>query len=119
MVERFWFGKITCIDLHGVDREIITNPESIKIFIYNLCKTLKMKRHGETLVDRFGSGRLEGYSALQFIETSSITCHFDEFADRAFIDVFSCKEYDSQKIVNFCKKYLKAKHGSYNTINRQ
>ena len=108
MVERFWFGKITCIDLYDVNSEIITNPLRIKQFIKDLCKSLKMQRHGETLVDRFGSGRLEGYSALQFIETSSITAHFDEVGNRAFIDVFSCKEYDSKKISEFCRKYLNA-----------
>jgi hypothetical protein len=37
---------------------------------------------------------LEGPSAMQFIETSSITIHADETAGRCFIDVFSCREFD-------------------------
>jgi hypothetical protein len=31
---------------------------------------------------------------MQFIETSSITVHADEFACRCFIDVFSCRAFD-------------------------
>ena len=31
---------------------------------------------------------------MQFIETSSITVHADEFSGRCFIDVFSCRPFD-------------------------
>jgi S-adenosylmethionine/arginine decarboxylase-like enzyme len=46
------------------------------------------------LLDRFGDGELEGWSALQFIETSSITLHADEVFGRCFVDVFSCRPFD-------------------------
>ena len=45
--------------------------------------------------DRFGDGELEGWSALQFIETSSITLHADEVSGRCFVDVFSCRPFDA------------------------
>jgi S-adenosylmethionine/arginine decarboxylase-like enzyme len=48
------------------------------------------------LLDRFGDDELEGWSALQFIETSSITIHADEVFGRCFVDVFSCKPFDAQ-----------------------
>jgi hypothetical protein len=38
---------------------------------------------------------LEGWSALQFIKTSSITIHADKVFGRCFIDVFSCRPFDS------------------------
>lgn len=113
-----WWGKSTSIDLYNVDRLLITNPDKIKKFIADLCTAIKMKRHGETLIDRFGSGDLEGYSALQFIETSSVTAHFDETENRAFLDVFSCKDYNPITLVEFCKKELKSNSVRTFTIDR-
>ena len=46
---------------------------------------------------------------MQFIETSTITAHFDEQGNRAFIDIFSCKTYNAKKVALFCKKFFKAK----------
>ena len=68
-----------------------------------------MKRYGPPLIKRFGAGALEGYSALQFIHTSSVTIHFDETANRAFIEIFSCKFFDPKKAELFCKTFLQAK----------
>jgi S-adenosylmethionine decarboxylase len=33
-------------------------------------------------------------SAMQFIETSSITLHADEVLGRCFVDIFSCRSFD-------------------------
>lgn len=68
-----------------------------------------MKRFGEPMIKKFGAGDLLGYSALQFIETSSITLHFDETENRAFIEIFSCKFFDPEKAKIFCHKFLEAK----------
>jgi hypothetical protein len=53
-----------------------------------------MRAHGPLAIDRFGDGELEGWSAMQFIETSSITVHADEVWRRCFVDVFSCRRFD-------------------------
>lgn len=68
-----------------------------------------MKPHGEPMVERFGTGDLEWYSMLQFIETSSITVHLDEREDRAFVDIFSCKDFDEKEAEEFSKKYFEWK----------
>ena len=54
-----------------------------------------MRAHGPLMLDRFGDGELEGWSAMQFIQTSSITVHTDEVGDRCFVDVFSGRPFDS------------------------
>ena len=74
-----------------------------------LCDSINMKRYGPTMLKRFGEGELEGYSALQFIETSSVTIHFDETKDRTFIEIFSCKYFDPKKALRFCKEFLQAR----------
>ena len=53
-----------------------------------------MRAHGPLMLERFGDGELEGWSAMQFIQTSSITLHADEAGGRCFVDVFSCRRFD-------------------------
>ena len=102
------WGKLAIINLYKCDKEI-KNKKKIKEFIQTLCKNINMKKVGSVKVKRFGKGKLEGYSVFQFIDTSSIVCHFDEIQNRAFIDIFSCRNFDAQKAENFAKKFFKAK----------
>jgi len=103
------WGLLASINLYGCDKEKITTPCIMRDFIKKLCAEIDMKPHGDTLIDKFAEGSLEGYSLMQFIETSSITIHFDDkIGDRAFIDIFSCKYFDAEKAGAFCKEYLQA-----------
>lgn len=97
------------IDCYGCNSEYIKDKVKIKEFIAELCDHIKMVRYGEPLIERFAEGPLEGCSAMQFIETSSVTMHFDELEDRAFIDVFSCAFFDPEEARKFCEKFLEAK----------
>lgn len=106
--KRWWWGRSVSVDLHEYDVELLTNPNAIKKFVRGLVKVLKMKRHGPTRIEKFGSGKLKGWSAMQFIKTSSITIHCDDKGKRAFIDIFSCKKYNPRKVGDFCKKFFKA-----------
>ena len=104
------WGLLASIDLAGCDHEMIQSPKAIKKFVAELVDLLKMQAHGPTLVEKFAEGSLEGYSAFQFIETSSIVIHFDDKqGDRAFIDIFSCCFFNPLSAEKFAKKYFKAK----------
>lgn len=100
---------LASLDLHNCQPEYIRQPKKIRQLIIGLCQRIKMKRFGPPLIKKFGRGELLGYSAMQFIETSSVTLHFDETKDRAFIEIFSCKYFDPNQALNFCQKFLKAK----------
>jgi S-adenosylmethionine decarboxylase len=104
--QKCW-GMVASINVYHCDREAISNPEQIYAFIKALCDSIDMVRHGEPHIERFAEGALEGYSAMQFIETSSVTMHFDEGENRAFVDIFSCKYFDYQKAEVFCREFLK------------
>jgi S-adenosylmethionine/arginine decarboxylase-like enzyme len=88
------WGILAAIDLHGCDRTRLADPDSIRRFVPTLIAAIGMRAHGSLMIDRFGDDELEGWSALQFIETSSITIHADEVFGRCFIDVFSCRAFD-------------------------
>ena len=115
----WWWGRSASVDLHHCDQKLVKSPAAIRRFVRGLTKELKMHRVGPTEIKRFGHGQLRGYSMIQFIETSTITAHFDEKGDRAFIDFFSCKKYSPKKVALFCKKYFKAKNHVLNVEERQ
>jgi S-adenosylmethionine/arginine decarboxylase-like enzyme len=108
MAQNWWWGRSASIDLHGCNQELITSPKAIERFVKELAAHLGMKRVGPTEIKRFGHGQLRGYSVMQFIETSTITAHFDEKGQRAFIDVFSCRQYSPKPIARFCRRYFQA-----------
>jgi S-adenosylmethionine/arginine decarboxylase-like enzyme len=85
---------LAAIDLHGCDRSRLEDPETLRRFVVRLVAAIGMRAHGPLALDRFGDGKLEGWSAMQFIETSSITVHADEVLARCFVDVFSCRRFD-------------------------
>ncbi|MEM2932646.1 MAG: S-adenosylmethionine decarboxylase [Candidatus Pacearchaeota archaeon] len=108
MAKKIW-GQTLSLDLSECAESILKSKKKLKEFCIELCKLLKMKRFGNPIIKRFGEGELEGYSAMQFIFTSSITIHADEYNSRAFIDIFSCKFFDKDKAKEFCKKFFEAK----------
>lgn len=110
VMKNFWWGRSLSVDLHECDYKLVKDPQAIIKFVHKLCKLIKMKRHGLTQVQRFGHGNLRGWSVSQFIETSSITAHFDEKGNRAFIDIFSCKTFNPKIAAKFCQKFFKAKN---------
>jgi S-adenosylmethionine/arginine decarboxylase-like enzyme len=85
---------LAAIDLHGCDRGALADPETIRGFVPALIEAIGMRAHGSLMLERFGDDELEGWSGMQFIETSSITVHADEVFGRCFVDVFSCRPFD-------------------------
>ena len=105
------WGLLTSVDLRDCDPKKIRDGKHISQFSVDLCEFIDMKRFGEPIVVRFGDDpRVQGYSLAQLIETSLISGHFAEDTNRAFIDIFSCKEYPPKKAAEFCAKYFGSKH---------
>lgn len=114
------WGKSVAIDLYDCPHERVSNKQVLVDYIQEVLKVIKMKGHGPTYVDRFGDPELhlEGFSAMQFIETSSITVHLDEIANRAFIDIFSCQDFDARGAAEFTKDYFKAEKMKFTPLDR-
>jgi S-adenosylmethionine/arginine decarboxylase-like enzyme len=90
------WGTLAAIDLHDCDRRLLEDPSCIRAFIPTVIDAIGMRAHGPLRLERFGDGELAGWSAMQFIETSSITIHADEVWRRCFVDIFSCRPFDPQ-----------------------
>src|SRR3954447_18746963 len=90
------WGMLAAIDLHGCEAAPLADPDAIDAFVRAVIEAIGMRAHGPLRMERFGEGELEGWSAMQFIETSSITVHADEVSGRCFVDVFSCRPFDAE-----------------------
>ena len=107
--EEIW-GLEVSLDIHGCNGKI-DNAEAVKNYVVELCELIKMKRYGPCLVERFGAPGtdLEGLSMFQFIETSCISGHFSPSTNSAYINVFSCADFDPDVVKKFTEKYYGAK----------
>lgn len=105
------FGYELVMDLSECDARVISSSRKLKEYVDKLCRLIKMKKFGKTLVPYFGEDKdfTKGYSLLQFIETSSITGHFSESWGKAYINVFSCQTFDHVKAREFTRKFFGAK----------
>lgn len=114
------WGKSAHIDLIDCEHGRLTSVPILEAFVQELVVRISMVAHGPCYIDRFGSPHesLEGYSAMQFIETSAITVHLDEVGNRAYIDVFSCKNFAEQEAFDFSKEYFKAEQGKLTVLDR-
>ncbi|OGY35226.1 MAG: hypothetical protein A3D99_00965 [Candidatus Andersenbacteria bacterium RIFCSPHIGHO2_12_FULL_45_11] len=114
------WGKSAHIDLTDCEHDRLTSAPMLEAFIKELIKKIDMVAHGPCYIDRFGSleSNLEGYSAMQFIETSAITVHLDEVGNRAYIDIFSCKNFAEQEAFDFAKEYFNAQQGKLTVLDR-
>jgi len=114
------WGWHTLIDLHDCDHDLITNAEHIKAYVHVLCNLIDMKKFGECHVVNFGENEeVAGYSMFQLIETSNISGHFVNKTNRAFIDIFSCKEYSPEAALEFTAQMFSAKNYEFRIIKRK
>ena len=88
------WGKHLILNVKNCHPKTIRTHLTIYGFSQMLVKAIDMKAYGEPLIRHFGEGNKAGYTLVQLIETSNITAHFVEETNDAYIDVFSCKEFD-------------------------
>ena len=110
------YGFELILDLHGCDPGTF-DRHSIEHFFEELCKQIKMTRCELHFWDDIGVSKEEqqtsphtkGTSAVQFILTSTIVIHKLELLNAAYINIFSCKEFDKAKAEAFSEEWFKAK----------
>jgi len=104
------YGYELVMDLYGCNKGIISSKKKLQEYADKLCKLIKMKKYGKTLLPYFGEKKAftKGYSLVQLIETSSITGHFSDLWDRAYINIFSCRKFDHIAAKKFTRQFFRA-----------
>ncbi len=114
------FGKELILDLYDCDIKIINSRKKLNEFIVKICKVIEMKRYGKPLIPFFGlnNPKTAGYSLVQLIETSCVSGHFSNLYRSAYINIFTCKDFDAHKAADFAKKFFGAKRINKKIIDR-
>ncbi len=113
------WGYLTSLDVFNCNPDAIRDAEKIEEYVRALCDLIDMKRFGECQVVHFGTDdRVEGYSMVQFIETSLISGHFANLTNAAYIDIFSCKPYDPDQVARFTREFFGAEAVKQHLLRR-
>ena len=115
------WGKHVIIDMSTGDRERVRSARHICRFVETLVETIGMKAYGLPGLEHFAEHLPEaaGYSLVQLIETSAITGHFCDSSGDAYIDIFSCKNFEAELAVRVVRTAFRPKHINAITLERQ
>ena len=107
--ENVW-GQHLILDMSGCNGNI-ARKESIRAFVVELVDAIDMVAYGEPIIEHFATHSQEaaGYSLVQLIETSAISAHFSDHNRDMYLDVFSCKSFDDNRVVQVVDKYFEPK----------
>lgn len=79
-----------------------------------------MVRHGEPLFweDRSGIPHLHATSAIQFIQTSNVVAHPLPMLNAVYLNIFSCKPFDTEQAKRFSVEFWRAESVDYTVVTR-
>jgi S-adenosylmethionine/arginine decarboxylase-like enzyme len=103
------WGWHLLLDCSGGDHNLITSEEHVYNFIKELVVAIDMVPYQEPLISRFATHDIDkaGISFVQMIETSHIAGHFCENNGDFYMDVFSCKDFEDDVVLEVVQKYFK------------
>lgn len=116
------YGHHLMLDLYDCDPGAVADREVIVDFATRLCDDhLGMRRFGDPFVGRFGLAdpKTAGHSLVQLIESSSVTGHFSEERASAYLDVFSCRPFDPEKVAAFARESFGSRRARRRLVPRQ
>ena len=109
------YGFELVLDLHGCEAELF-NRDYIDKFFTDLCELIEMEKCEVHFWDDIGVPEEEqqtlphtkGTSAVCFILTSTIVIHTLDMLGTVYVNIFSCKPFDSDLATEFSTKRFKA-----------
>lgn len=95
------------IDLHECDVCKLTK-KNLDIFFMRLCEISKMEAVGRPKYWKcdIDLPHLKGYSGIQFIKTSNIIIHTLDITGDAYINFFSCKDFNVPEVIDFIVEHF-------------
>lgn len=120
------YGLELILDLHECNAERFTRRD-ITLFCRQLCDLIDMERCDLHFWDDFGvpendrqtNPKTKGTSAVQFILTSTIVIHTLDLMKAAYINIFSCKEFDTDEAAQFTAKWFGSTDWTANVVVRR
>jgi len=120
------YGLELILDLHDCDGDSFTR-QSIAQFCAELCDLIDMECCDLHFWDDVGvpeeeqqtNSKTKGTSAVQFILTSTIVIHTLDLMKAAYVNIFSCKEFDTDEAAKFTAKWFGSPNWTANVVVRR
>lgn len=113
------WGKHLILDARLCRSKAIRSQPHIIAFSKRLVKSIDMIPFGEPWCENFGEGNKAGYTLVQLISTSNIIAHFVEETNDMYLDVFSCKDYDTAVVEQVVYEHFHPMSMKSQVIERQ
>jgi S-adenosylmethionine decarboxylase len=119
------YGEELMLDLHQCETTRFTR-EAIEQWCVELCELIDMERcdlhfwddFGVAETDRQVQPKTKGTSAVQFILTSTIVIHTLDLLKTAYVNIFSCKEFDTDEAARFTARWFNSKEWTAKVVIR-
>ena len=123
---RTTYGCELILDLHGCDARLF-NRAAIEQFFEELCVLIDMERcdlHFWDDLDVPGDEqqtdpKTKGTSAVQFILTSTIVIHTLDLMKAAYVNIFSCKNFNTDQAAEFTADWFASTDWTSNVVVRR
>ena len=120
------YGQELLLDLHDCDARRFTRA-AIEQFLEELCELIDMERCDLHFWDDVGvpederqtHPKTKGTSAVQFILTSTIVIHTLDMMKAAYVNIFSCKDFDTDEAAKFTAKWFGSTDWTANVVTRR
>ena len=113
------WGYHLIVNSSGCLPHSIRCSNNIYHFTKRLVNKIDMVAYGEPQIVLFGTGNKKGYTLVQLIETSNITAHFVEETNDLYLDVFSCKPFETKDVMTVLEESFAPKKSEVNFLVRQ
>lgn len=115
-----YWGYHLMLDCAGCDHLAISTRENIYNFTKEIVNRINMTAFGEPTIEYLATHdpTKAGYSMIQLIETSNICAHFVDNDNTMYLDVFSCKPFSNDVVVDTVKEFFGAKEIRINYLTR-
>jgi S-adenosylmethionine/arginine decarboxylase-like enzyme len=119
-MSRYIWGYHLSADFANCDKRKISDADYIKEFTKALVETIQMVPYGEPQVVHFAAHDLSkaGYTLTQLIETSNICAHFVDITGEAYLDVFSCKQFSEDFVIDLFFEWFNPSNAHSSIVER-
>jgi hypothetical protein len=122
MTNKEYWGYHLRLDAGACDKQLVAREDYVGLYNQSLLKLIDMKPMDKPWIKNCGPADrpdLCGVTLLQPIETSCITAHFCDTTGDAYVDLFSCKEFSVQAVVDHFNEWFAPSRMSYDYKTRQ
>jgi S-adenosylmethionine/arginine decarboxylase-like enzyme len=106
-MNKYW-GYHLMLDCGNCDLKSITNKETIQKFVKELVVAIDMVAVGDPWIEQTAIEMPDkkGFSLYQLIITSNISAHFVDQSRQIYLDVFSCKDFNKNIVIDTVNKFF-------------